>query len=90
MVITGAEPANDALTIYNDTLWIDGNGGDDVITAGNGLAALINLTIDGGAGNDTITGGDGNDTLVGGDGQTSALPRKQTQSGHRTMSGSCQ
>src|ERR1700712_2524213 len=44
------------------------NGGDDVITAGNGLASLIKLTIDGGAGNDTITGGDGNDTLIGGDG----------------------
>ena len=38
------------------------------ITAGNGLAALISLTVDGGAGNDTITGGDGNDTLIGGDG----------------------
>src|SRR5262249_17401751 len=29
---------------------------------------LINLTVDGGAGNDTITGGDGNDRLIGGDG----------------------
>jgi Ca2+-binding RTX toxin-like protein len=44
------------------------NGGDDVFTAGNGLAGLINLTIDGGDGNDTITGGDGNDTLLGGAG----------------------
>ena len=44
------------------------NGGDDVFTAGNGLANLIQLTVDGGAGNDTITGGDGNDTLLGGDG----------------------
>jgi Ca2+-binding RTX toxin-like protein len=44
------------------------NGGDDVFTAANGLASLINLTVDGGAGNDTITGGDGNDTLLGGDG----------------------
>ncbi|QBR72387.1 calcium-binding protein [Beijerinckiaceae bacterium] len=44
------------------------NGGDDVITAGNGLAPLTNLTLDGGAGNDTITGGDGADTLIGGDG----------------------
>jgi Ca2+-binding RTX toxin-like protein len=41
---------------------------DDVITAGNGLANLIRLTVDGGAGNDTITGGDGNDVLNGGDG----------------------
>src|ERR1700759_2266838 len=44
------------------------NGGDDTFTASNGLAALINVTVDGGAGNDNITGGDGNDTLLGGDG----------------------
>ena len=44
------------------------NDGDDVFTAGNGLASLIHLQVDGGAGNDTITGGDGNDTLLGGDG----------------------
>ena len=51
-----------------ENLVVNANGGDDVITAGNGLANLIHLTIDGGAGNDTITGGDGNDTLLGGDG----------------------
>src|SRR5215813_3585927 len=51
-----------------ENLVINANGGDDVITAGNGLATLIHLTIDGGAGNDTITGGDGDDTLLGGDG----------------------
>ena len=47
------------------------NGGDDVFTAGNGLANLIQVTVDGGAGNDSITGGDGNDTLLGGDGNDS-------------------
>jgi len=47
---------------------LNANGGDDIITASNGLASLIHLTIDGGAGNDQITGGDGNDTLLGGDG----------------------
>ena len=51
-----------------ENLILNANGGDDVITAGNGLATLIKLTIDGGAGNDTITGGDGADTLIGGDG----------------------
>ena len=51
-----------------ENLVVNANGGDDVITAGNGLASLIHLTLDGGAGNDTITGGDGNDTLLGGDG----------------------
>jgi Ca2+-binding RTX toxin-like protein len=44
------------------------NGGDDVFTAGNGLASLISLTVDGGDGNDIITGGDGNDRLLGGTG----------------------
>jgi Ca2+-binding RTX toxin-like protein len=51
-----------------ENLVLNANGGDDTITAGNGLSALIHLTLDGGAGNDTITGGDGNDTLIGGDG----------------------
>jgi Ca2+-binding RTX toxin-like protein len=51
-----------------ENLVVNANGGDDVITAGNGLAGLVQLTIDGGAGNDTITGGDGNDILIGGDG----------------------
>lgn len=51
-----------------ENLVLNANGGDDIITAGNGLASLIHLTIDGGAGNDQITGGDGNDTLLGGDG----------------------
>src|SRR6266536_3160838 len=51
-----------------ENLVLNMNGGDDTFSAGNGLANLIKLTIDGGAGNDTITGGDGNDTLLGGDG----------------------
>src|SRR5207253_9957617 len=51
-----------------ENLVVHANGGDDVITAGNGLAPLIHLTLDGGAGNDTITGGDGDDMLIGGEG----------------------
>ena len=51
-----------------ENLVVNMNGGDDTFTAGNGLAPLISLTVDGGAGNDTITGGDGNDVLIGGDG----------------------
>ncbi|MDB5310271.1 MAG: cya, partial [Gemmataceae bacterium] len=51
-----------------ENLVVNMNGGDDTFTAGNGLAALIQITVDGGAGNDTITGGDGNDVLLGGDG----------------------
>jgi Ca2+-binding RTX toxin-like protein len=52
----------------SEKLVVNMNGGDDTFTAGNGLASLIQLTVDGGAGNDTITGGDGNDVLIGGDG----------------------
>ena len=51
-----------------ENLIVLGRGGDDSITAGNGLAGLTNLTINGGSGNDTITGGDGNDVLIGGPG----------------------
>jgi Ca2+-binding RTX toxin-like protein len=51
-----------------ENLILNANGGNDTITAGNGLAPLISLTLDGGPGNDVITGGDGNDTLIGGDG----------------------
>lgn len=52
----------------SENLVVNMNGGDDVFTASNGLATLISLTVDGGAGNDQITGGDGNDLLLGGDG----------------------
>ena len=51
-----------------ETLVVNANGGDDVITAGNGLSSLIQLTLDGDTGDDQITGGDGNDTLIGGEG----------------------
>jgi Ca2+-binding RTX toxin-like protein len=51
-----------------ENLVLNAGGGDDVITAGNGLAGHIHLTLNGGAGNDTITGSDGDDTLIGGDG----------------------
>ena len=51
-----------------ENLVVNANGGDDVITASNGLGALITLTIDGGGGNDTIIGANGADTLIGGDG----------------------
>jgi Ca2+-binding RTX toxin-like protein len=52
----------------SENLVVNMNGGDDVFTGSNGLAPLIALTVDGGAGNDRITGGDGNDRLIGGDG----------------------
>jgi Ca2+-binding RTX toxin-like protein len=51
-----------------ENLVLNMNGGDDTFSASGNLAALITLTIDGGAGNDTILGGNGADTLLGGDG----------------------
>src|SRR5262245_48360135 len=51
-----------------ENLVVNMNGGDDSFTGSNGLATLIKLTVDGGAGNDTIRGGDGADMLLGGDG----------------------
>ena len=59
--IEHSEPANDALNV-------NGLDGNDTISGSVGLAALIKLGIDGGAGNDTINGGDGAETLNGGDG----------------------
>jgi Ca2+-binding RTX toxin-like protein len=52
----------------SENLVLNANGGDDTFAASNGLAGLIQITADGGAGNDTLLGGDGNDTLLGGDG----------------------
>jgi Ca2+-binding RTX toxin-like protein len=47
---------------------LNANGGDDTFSATGNLAALIKLSVDGGAGNDTILGGNGADYLFGGDG----------------------
>ena len=51
----------------NDRIVINGLGGDDVINA-SGLAAGIQLTENGGDGNDILLGGPGNDILSGGAG----------------------
>ena len=52
----------------SENLVVNMNGGDDSFSATGNLAALIKLTVDGGAGNDTLLGSNGNDTLLGGDG----------------------
>ena len=44
------------------------NGGDDAFSATGNLAALVQVQVDGGAGNDTILGSNGADLLIGGDG----------------------
>jgi len=59
--IVGAEAANDRLTV--NLL-----AGDDVLEGSSLTASGIQLTGDGGFGNDVLIGGDGNDTLIGGDG----------------------
>src|SRR5213078_4482773 len=41
-----------------ENLTVNMNGGDDTFTAGNGLATLIEISVDGGTGNDIMTGGD--------------------------------
>jgi Ca2+-binding RTX toxin-like protein len=51
-----------------DNLVINGNAGDDTFEATGNIAALAQLVLDGGAGNDRISGGNGNDVLLGGDG----------------------
>jgi hypothetical protein len=46
---------------------LNANGGDDRFSATGNLAALIKLTVDGGAGADTLLGSNGVDLLLGGD-----------------------
>ena len=58
--ITGAETANDRLTI-------NALAGNDVVEASGLVAGAIQLTADGGLGDDILLGGAGNDTLLGGD-----------------------
>jgi Ca2+-binding RTX toxin-like protein len=62
---TGGSAQN---TTAVENLDVLGRGGNDTIAAGNGLAALTHLTLDGGGGDDTIHGGDGDDQLIGGSG----------------------
>ena len=62
-------PAPFAIDIgTSERLAVTANGGDDTFTASGNLAALIALTVDGGAGIDTIRGSNGADALLGGDG----------------------
>jgi len=53
---------------FNDHLVVNGLGGNDVLNASTMPASAIQLTLDGGAGDDKITGGQGADLLIGGEG----------------------
>jgi Ca2+-binding RTX toxin-like protein len=60
-------PAPFALDIGScESLVLNANGGDDIFTATGNLAALIQLTVDGGTGLDTLSGSNGADVLIGG------------------------
>lgn len=48
-------------------LMLNANGGDDTFSATGNLAALIQITVDGGPGKDTLLGSNGADLLIGGD-----------------------
>jgi Ca2+-binding RTX toxin-like protein len=66
-VAVSGGPAGLAIDVVNsEALAVESLAGNDTLNAGLGLAALTQLTLDGGAGNDAINGGDGNDSLRGG------------------------
>jgi len=50
----------------SESLVLNANGGDDRFSATGNLAALIKITVDGGAGKDTLLGSNGPDILRGG------------------------
>ena len=59
-------PAPFAIDIgTSENLVLNANGGDDSFSATGNLAALIKITVDGGAGNDTLLGSNGVDVLLG-------------------------
>ena len=57
----------------NDRLIVNGQGGDDVINASSLEADGIQLTMNGGLGNDLLIGSEGDDLINGGDGNDTAL-----------------
>jgi Ca2+-binding RTX toxin-like protein len=63
------DPAPFAIDIgTTENLVLNANGGDDSFSATGNLAALIQIAVDGGAGDDTLLGSNGNDLLRGGEG----------------------
>ena len=60
---------------------VAGRDGADTITGSFGLAALGQLTIDGGRGNDSLLGGDGGDVLRGGPGNDTVIGARGNDTG---------
>jgi Ca2+-binding RTX toxin-like protein len=59
--------------VANDRLILNGQGGDDVINASSLEAGGIQLTMNGGLGEDILIGSEGGDLINGGDGDDTAL-----------------
>jgi Ca2+-binding RTX toxin-like protein len=57
-----------SLDASTEHLQVNGLGGNDSLTASDGVGALTLLSADGGAGTDTINGSDGPDLIAGGEG----------------------
>ena len=71
-------PAPFAIDIgTSEDLVLNANGGDDSFSTTGDLAALVELTVDGGSGNDTLLGGNGVDLFLGGAGQRRRAPRRR-------------
>lgn len=63
------DPAPFAIDIgTSENLVLNANGGNDSFSATGNLAVLIEITVDGGGGNDTLLGSNGIDVLIGGEG----------------------
>ena len=74
-------PAPFAIDIgTTEKLVLNMNGGDDSFSATGNLAALIQITVDGGAGDDTILGSNGNDLCWAGTATTSSTASRATTS----------
>jgi hypothetical protein len=63
--LEGAEPG--------DTLVLDAQGGDDVVSASSLADGVLGLVLEGGDGDDELTGSRGADLIVGGDGNEFAI-----------------
>ena len=74
-------PAPFAIDIgTSENLVLNANGGDDSFSATGNLAALIAITVDGGAGNDTILGSNGIDRCSAATATTSSMASRATTS----------
>jgi Ca2+-binding RTX toxin-like protein len=56
------------LDTASERFQVNGLGGDDSVSASDGVGAATLLSVDGGAGADTVSGSDGPDLILGGDG----------------------